>query len=229
MSKAGVGELLLKLREDFANSTKLSTRRRAVLPLLAKLGWDIGNAGEVICDFPTGNGRVDYCLMGRKSIVFLLVRGEEARSDESGSRLLHSGSGCLVEMVVSTNGSRWKFYPASDAGSRSRGEFLTIDLDRQGISTTANLLQLLLVPDAVSGGSEVRRAREVCFGGPSTVEATEEARHAPSPAHHELCQPLLEIVIDQPQAPGRVGPAQRALGNYLARTHGLRGSESVPG
>lgn len=67
-------KLLIRLREDRSLFLigEEATRLGAILPILARLGWDRDNVREVVPEFPVANGRVDFCPVSRKRMQSLL-------------------------------------------------------------------------------------------------------------------------------------------------------------
>lgn len=70
-------ELLTRLRGERALflGGEEATRQAAILPILARLGWDRDNIREVVPEYSVGNGRVDYCLsIGDQAAAFVEVK-----------------------------------------------------------------------------------------------------------------------------------------------------------
>lgn len=88
----------------FANEAAISGQ--AVMPVLGELGWDIYNPAEVVSEYATTSGRVDYalCLNG-KARIFVEVKqaGTFRKGDE---QLLRYAFEEGIEMAVLTDARR---------------------------------------------------------------------------------------------------------------------------
>ena len=164
-----LGELLSRLREDtnLFLSVEEAVRQGAVLPVLARLGWDRDNVHEVAPEFPVGNGRVDYCLrIGDKKAVFIEVKraGEDLEKHQNQEQLLEYAFRDGVEIAVLTNGLVWWFYLPLLTGSWEQRKFFTIDIRQQEIPAAVQRFEDFLKRDAVASGEAEKRARAMHAG-----------------------------------------------------------------
>lgn len=214
-------ELLKRLREDKALflSGEEATRQAAILPILARLGWDRDNIREVYPEFPVGNGRVDYCLRHReKSVVFIEVKRTNLDLEGHQEQLLDYAFKDGVEVAVLTNGLLWWLYLALSEGSWDQRKFFTIDIQQQNVEVAAQHFRDFLNRDAIVDGSAVKRAKEMHAGRAKD----RRIRDAIPKAWNQLCQEpdeqLLELLAKKVESICGHRPDQELLAEQIAAT-----------
>ena len=139
-----------------------------VLRLLNAAGWDVFDISEVVPDYPTGNGRVDFALVAAASRgtgspatsqVLLEVKpfGEKLDGARSERRLVAQCSRVGAPLAVLTNGRRWLLlFQAPDY--RGNGHrFCELDL-AESPEAAAEELHRYLSRDRVASGQAARSA-----------------------------------------------------------------------
>jgi len=145
-----------------------SVKLGVVLRLLNAAGWDVFDISEVVPDYPTGNGRVDFALVGASSRgtggpatpqVLLEVRpsSENLDAGRHERRLVAQCSRVGAPLAVLTNGRRWLLlFQAPDyhgAGHR----YCEVDLAGDPVAATDELNRYLS-RDRVASGLAARSA-----------------------------------------------------------------------
>ena len=219
-------ELLGRLREDrtLFMGTEEATRQGAVLPILARLGWDRDNIREVIPEHPVGDGRVDYCLkvagrgkeQAKEQTVFIEVKRTSEDLDRHQEQLLRYAFDAGVKIAVLTNGLVWWFYlPLAEGGWEHR-KFFTIDIETRDPKTAAKCFRDFLEREAVSDGSAIKRAEGVRAG--KKVEGI--LRKTIPVAWKELCEEpdelLLELLAEKVESLCGYRPDPDMLAEHLA-------------
>ena len=156
-------ELLARLRESKSLflSSEEATKQGAILPILAKLGWDRDNIQEVIPEYSVGSGRVDYCLRVDEQTVFLEVKRANEELERHQEQLLDYSFRQGVKLAILTNGLVWWFYLPLSEGSWEQRKFFTVDIQHQEASSVANHFRQFLGKEAVSSGTAVTKAEQM--------------------------------------------------------------------
>lgn len=219
-------ELLGRLREDrtLFMGTEEATRQGAVLPILARLGWDRDNIRQVIPEYSVGDGRVDYCLkvagqgkeQGKEQTVFIEVKRTSEDLDRHQRQLLAYAFDAGVKIAVLTNGLVWWFYLALADSSWEQRKFFTIDIEHRDPQTAAKYFRDFLERDAIAHGSPVERAERV--RADKKVEGV--LRKTIPVAWKELCEEpdelLLELFTEKVENLCGHRPDPDMLAEYLA-------------
>jgi hypothetical protein len=141
-----------------------SIRSGAVMRLLASLGWDPFDVGQVKPEFAAGRRRVDFALLvDGKPRVFVEVEPQEADLERRQQQLLTLASRSQVRLVVLTNGAKWVLYLAVPEGGDDL-RFCAVDLLQDEPKEAATGLQRFLSREAVASDEAVSDAEEVCRG-----------------------------------------------------------------
>ena len=188
-------DCLSRLREDPAGLAhgEEATRLGAVLPILARVGWDRDNVREVIPEFQVSGGRVDYCLHAdEKNNVFVEAKklGEDLRRHEE--QLLRYAFAGGVEIAVLTDGLCWWLYLPLLRCSWEERKFLAIDIQQQQIPAAAEHLRKFLGRGPIADGSAVAKAKELH----ASTEKERLIRQTMPRAWMELRQEPDEILVE---------------------------------
>lgn len=213
-------DLLTRLRGERALflSGEEATRQGAILPILARLGWDRDNIREVVPEYTVGNGRVDYCLkIGEQVAVFVEVKRTSEDLERHQEQLLEYAFRHGVKLAVLTNGLLWWFYLPLFEGSWNQRKFFTIDIQEQEVSSAATHFALFLGRDAVASGAALTKAEEMHAGH----EKDRRIRDTIPTAWRELCQQpdemLVELLADKVESLCGHKPSAEVVGEFLAR------------
>lgn len=212
-------ELLMRLKEERALflSGEEATRQGAILPILARLGWDRDNIREVVPEYTVGNGRVDYCLkIGEKIEAFVEVKRTNEELERHQEQLLEYAFRQGVNIAVLTNGLLWWFYLPLLSGSWDQRKFFTIDIQEQEVGSAATHFMLFLSREAVASGAALKKAKEMHAG----KEKDRRIRDTIPTAWRELCQKpdemLVELLSEKVESLCGHKPSEDVLGEFLA-------------
>lgn len=155
-------QLLKQIQDDQAiySDSEERTKHAAILPILNFLQWDCTNQREVMSEFSSGEGRVDYCLFVKnKSTVFIEVKKASEDLGRHEEQLLNYAFRSGVEIAILTNGLIWWFYlPLANGHWQSR-KFFTIDITQQSTDQIIRYLQQFLHKDNIVNGSAMASAK----------------------------------------------------------------------
>lgn len=212
-------ELLTRLKGERALflSGEEATRQGAILPILARLGWDRDNIREVVPEYTVGNGRVDYCLkIGEQIAAFVEVKRTNEELERHQEQLLEYAFRQGVKIAVLTNGLLWWFYLPLFPGSWDQRKFFTIDIQEQEVGSAATHFMLFLSREAVASGAALKKAEEMHAGR----EKDRRIRDTIPTAWRELCQKpdemLVELLSEKVESLCGHKPSEEALGEFLA-------------
>jgi hypothetical protein len=152
----------LKTNRNVTNFDEAATKQAIILPVLQMLGWNIFDVGEVMPEFSTGNGRVDYSMkISGANKVFIEVKkaGEELEQHEE--QLLGYSFREGVEIAALTNGITWSFYLPTQKGDWKERKFFTIDLIQQEPRDAASKFADLLLKTNVISGAALENAERI--------------------------------------------------------------------
>ncbi len=213
-------ELLARLRESKSLflSSEEATKQGAILPILAKLGWDRDNIQEVIPEYSVGGGRVDYCLKVDEQTVFLEVKRANEELERHQEQLLDYSFRQGVKLAILTNGLVWWFYLALSEGSWEQRKFFTVDIQHQEASSVANHFRQFLGKEAVSNKSAVTKAEQIR----ASRQKIGIIQKTIPKAWRQLCEDpdemLLELFAEKVESLCGHSPDHQMLSEYLAKT-----------
>lgn len=214
-------DLLTRLKGERALflSGEEATRQGAILPILARLGWDRDNIREVVPEYTVGNGRVDYCLkIGEQVSAFVEVKRTNEELERHQEQLLEYAFRQGVKIAVLTNGLLWWFYLPLFPGSWDQRKFFTIDIQEQEVGGAATHFMLFLSREAIANGAALKRAEEIHTGR----ERDRRIRDTIPTAWRDLCQKpdemLVELLSEKVESLCGHKPTEEVLGEFLAGT-----------
>ena len=148
-----------------------SVKLGVVLRLLNAAGWDVFDVSQVVPDYPTGNGRVDFALMASPSrgagvpasprvLVEVKPFGDNLDDGRYERRMVAQCARVGAPLAVLTNGRRWLLlFQAPDyLGTGHR--FCEVDL-AENPAATAEDLNRYLSRDRIGSGQAARSAERV--------------------------------------------------------------------
>lgn len=213
-------DLLARLRESKSLflSSEEATKQGAILPILAKLGWDRDNIQEVRPEYSVGSGRVDYCLRTDDRSVFLEVKRANEELERHQEQLLDYAFRQGVKLAILTNGFLWWFYLPLSEGSWEQRKFFTVDIQQREASVAATHFRRFLKKEAVSSGTAVKDAEK--------MRASEKRKgiiqKTIPKAWKQLCEEpdekLLELFAEKVESLCGYSPDHQMLAEYVAKT-----------
>ncbi len=208
-------ERLVSSRELFVASEE-ATKQGAILPIIARLGWDRDNIRQVCPEFSAGNGRVDYCLrLSEQSKVFIEAKRMNEDLNRHEEQLLDYAFRQGVELAVLTNGILWWFYLPLSEGSWDERKFFAIDLQNQETAVAADYFHKFLHMGNVQTGQALQNAKDIH----SSARKKQQIADTIPRAWRELCQDpdelLLEIFADKVEGLCGYRPDFDKLAEYI--------------
>ncbi len=139
-----------------------------VLRLLDAAGWDVFDVSQVVPDYPTGYGRVDFALKPAPSRgvsrpaahqVEVVVRpfGEDLDERRRERRIVAQCSRVGAPLAAITNGQRWLLLFQAPDLQRSGNRFCEVDLAGDPVAASEELNRYLS-RDRVASGQAARSA-----------------------------------------------------------------------
>ncbi len=152
----------LKENRKVADFDEAATKQAIILPILQMLGWNIFDVAEVMPEFSTGDGRVDYSLrLEGNNKVFIEAKKTSEDLEHHDEQLLAYSFREGVEIAALTNGITWSFYLATQTGDWKERKFFTIDLVRQDSKDAASKFTELLLKTNVMSGAALENAGRI--------------------------------------------------------------------
>lgn len=213
-------DLLARLRESTSLflSSEEATKQGAILPILAKLGWDRDNIQEVIPEYSVGSGRVDYCLKTGKQSVFLEVKRANEELERHQEQLLDYAFRQGVKLAILTNGLLWWFYLPLSEGSWEQRKFFTVDIQQQEALVAVARFRQFLKREAVSSGTAFKDAEKMR----ASKQREGIIQKTIPKAWKQLCEEpdemLLELFAEKVESLCGHSPDHQMLAEYVAKT-----------
>ncbi|MDE0042569.1 MAG: hypothetical protein OXT74_11085 [Candidatus Poribacteria bacterium] len=136
-----------------------NTKATAIEPVLRELGWDVVDPDEVRREHSVGNRSVDYALFCDDTLkVFIEAKNGGEPLERHQQQLLDYAFAEGVEIAVLTNGSTWWFYLPIRAVSWERRKVVTVELDQQDSTGTAQKLVDVISKEDVRSGKAIQNA-----------------------------------------------------------------------
>ena len=148
-----------------------SIRLGVALRLLNAAGWDAFDVSQVVPDYPTGNARVDFALMGSPSrgaggpatprvLVEVKSFSENLDSGRYERRMVAQCARAGAPLAVLTNGRRWLLLFQAPDYQGAAHRFCEVDLAEDPVAA-AEELDRYLSRDRVVSGQAARSAERV--------------------------------------------------------------------
>lgn len=223
-------DLLRRIKARLAQSAfpnEAAVSLGIVVPVLQCLGWDPTEPEQVMPEYSSGRGRVDFalCLGTRRPAVFIEVKGV-GRSLEGDRQLFEYAFHEGVPLCVLTDGREWSFYLPSGQGSYEERRVYRLDLAERDVAESHRILQRYLLREHVRSGA----ALEAAAADYKDIAARREASRVLPKAWAELVSGpedlLVELLSDQAEALCGFRPTSAET---IAFLRSLRsGAESAP-
>ena len=193
-----------------------------VLPTLRALGWDDSDPGEVVPEYTSGRGRVDFalCSAPRRATVFIEVKGV-GRSVEGDRQLFEYAFHEGVPLCLLTDGRDWSFYLPSAQGSYDDRRVYRLLIDERPAAECSRVLNRYLARDRVHSGLAYEDAQRDYRDAAKRRDAT---RALPQAWTELLATPdelIAELLADRAEALCGVRPGEAEIIVFLrARSDG---------
>lgn len=207
----------ISIDKTFLSKGEADIRQGIVLPILACLGWDRDNVNEVVPEFTSGGGKVDYCLVcnNKESVLIEVKRAvEELRNHQQ--QLLEYAFKLGIPLAVLTNGFEWWLYLPLEEGRWEERRFLDIDIREKPFEVVAEYFRKFLNKKEVEENSAVKAAQELKNENKIQIliDATiPEAWNALLKEQDEL---LLDLLADKVKDLCGFRPNERQIRNFIA-------------
>ena len=134
-------------------------RQHVVVPLFAQLGWEVFDPAEVVPEYTTAKGRVDYalCVDGSPRVFVDVVLGAFQMREEP---LLRYAFAEGIEMAVLTDGRRWGIYLSTEQVPFPERRVELLDMEDVDEKTAAAVLHRYLDHGAAKSKENINAARD---------------------------------------------------------------------
>lgn len=197
-----------------------------VVPILEELGWDASEPDEVIPEFSSGRGRVDFalCTAARRPSVFIEVKGV-GRSLEGDRQLFEYAFHQGVPLCLLTDGREWSFYLPSGQGSYEERRVYRLQIDERSATDSSTVFHRYLARERIKTGDALAAATADYRDAAAKREA---ARVLPRAWAQLLLGPedlLVELLSDQVEAISGFRPTEVEVVSFLSN---LEPRQSAP-
>jgi len=187
-----------------------------LVPLLQALGWDPAEPEQVMPEYTSGRGRVDFalCATPGRPAVFIEVKGV-GRSLDGDRQLFEYAFHEGVPLCVLTDEREWSFYLPSGQGSYEDRRVYRLQIDDRSPEDSQSTLQRYLGRERVRSGA----AFEAAMQDYRDAAAKREAARVIPKAWSQLVEGpedlLVELLSDQAEALGGFRPEANAVTSFL--------------
>jgi hypothetical protein len=201
-------------RNAYANEAQVSMQ--IVLPTLRALGWDDSDPGEVIPEYASGRGRVDFALCSgpRRATVFIEVKGV-GRSVEGDRQLFEYAFHEGVPLCLLTDGRDWSFYLPSAQGSYDDRRVYRLLIDERPAAECSRVLNRYLARDRVRSGLAYEDAQRDYRDAAKRRDATRALPQAWTELLSIPDELIVELLADRAEALCGVRPGEDELRAFL--------------
>ena len=212
-------DLLNKIKLRLAQGAfpnEASVSHGILIPLLQQLGWDPAEPDQVMPEYVSGRGRVDFalCTSAGRPAVFIEVKGV-GRSLDGDRQLFEYAFHEGVPLCILTDGREWSFYLPGAQGSYNDRRVYRLQLDDRSVEDSQSTLRRYLDRERVRSGAALEAATTDYRDAAAKREA---ARSIPEAWLQIVGAPedlLIELVSDQAEALGGFRPAPKDVLDFL--------------
>jgi predicted type IV restriction endonuclease len=214
-------ELLGRIRNRLTQGgfpNEASVSHGILVPVLQALGWDPAEPDQVMPEYSSGRGRVDFalCSAPARPSVFIEVKGV-GRSLEGDRQLFEYAFHEGVPLCILTDGREWSFYLPSGQGTYEDRRVYRLQLDDRSPADSETIFHRYLNKDRVRSGA----AFEAALQDYRDAAAKREAARTIPKAWAQLTEGpedlLVELLSDQAEALGGFRPEARDVAAFLRR------------
>lgn len=187
-----------------------------LMPVLHQLGWDGSDPGQVIPEYSSGRGRVDFALCSSpgRAAVFIEVKGV-GRSVEGDRQLFEYAFHEGVPLCLLTDGRDWSFYLPSGQGSYDDRRLYRLQIDDRSSSEAERILTRYLERARVKSGQAIEDATRDYRNAAAKRDAARSIPQAWRDLVSEGEDLLTELVADKAEALCGFRPANEAVAAFL--------------
>jgi hypothetical protein len=223
--------LLSRIKERLnagAYPNEASVSHGIVMPVLAELGWDIRDPDQIMPEFTSGRGRVDFalCVPPRKPAIFVEVKGV-GRSLEGDRQLFEYAFHEGVPLCVLTDGREWSFYLPSGQGNYEDRRIYRLQLDERTPAESEETFLRYLQFDRVRTGTSFESATSDYRDSAAKREAGRAIPQAWAELVAEPEELLVDLIADKAEAICGYRPPAAAVVSFLRRDQNLAVANSV--
>lgn len=226
-------DLLDRVRERLADGAYINeaaVSHGILVPLLQRLGWDCSDPDQVIPEYSSGRGRVDFalCTAGRRPAVFIEVKGV-GRSVDGDRQLFEYAFHEGVPICLLTDGRDWSFYLPSGQGSYDERRVYRLQLDDRSSAEAEQVFVRYLARPRITSGEAIDDATRDYRDAAAKRDASRALPRAWNELISEGEELLIELVGDKAEALCGFRPPDKAVAEFLAGlTQSSIGTSSHP-
>lgn len=224
-------ELLQKIKARlqlgaFANEAAVS--HGILIPVLQALGWDPAEPDQIMPEYSSGRGRVDFalCTGPQRAAVFIEVKGV-GRSLDGDRQLFEYAFHQGVPLCVLTDGREWSFYLPSGQGSYEDRRVYRLQMDERTPGESQEILTRYLARERVRSGAALEAAAADYRDAAAKREASRSLPKAWSDLVAGPEDLLVELLSDQADAISGYRPSASEVVAFL-RSLTVSSSNPVP-
>lgn len=222
-------DLLNRIKARLAQGAfpnEASVSHGILIPLLQQLGWDPAEPDQLMPEYASGRGRVDFalCTSAGRPAVFIEVKGI-GRSLDGDRQLFEYAFHEGVPLCILTDGREWSFYLPGGQGTYDDRRVYRLQLDDRSAEDSQTTLRRYLDRERVRTGQALEAATTDYRDAAAKREA---ARSIPEAWRQIVDAPedlLVELVSDQAEALGGFRPTPKDVLDYL---RALRAIDQIP-
>lgn len=172
-----------------------------LMPILRELGWDSSDPDQVLPEFSSGRGRVDFALCSppRRPAIFVEVKGV-GRSLDGDRQLFEYAFHEGVPLCLLTDGREWSFYLPGGQGNYDDRRVYRLQLDERSPSECARAFHRYLQFNRVKSGEALADASQDYRDAAARREASRSMPQAWDELISEPEELLIDLLADRAEA-----------------------------
>ncbi len=202
-------EFLREKVKDISHcKSETDVKQFIIQPILIKLGWDVFSPREVVPEYSTSSGRVDYTLMAGNYKIFIEAKKAYESLEPHQGQLLRYSFEEGANLSVLTNGIEWIFFLPVEPNLKWHERKLK-HVNIENVEEASKIMSLLLSKEAVNSGSSIMYARSIIAQRIYIPKAWEEMLQEPDSL-------LVELLIEKTKEMFGVEPNVGAIKEFLS-------------
>ena len=221
-------DLIARIRARLANGSyanEAGISHGVVTPILNALGWDSSDPDQMLPEFSSGKGRVDFALLGlgRRPGVFIEVKNV-GRAVDADRQLFEYAFHKGVPLCVLTDGREWSFYLPGGQGTYEDRRVYRLQLDDRQPAECESVLVRYLARERVRSGAAYEDAQRDYRDAAGKREASAALPRAWTALLAEREENLLDLVADKAEALCGFRPVAEDVLAFPGRLEGRPGT-----
>lgn len=194
-------------------------KQSIIEPIFADLDWDTYDPDEVVLEYNTSGGRVDYafCINSDPVVLIEAKKPGESFSSDAERQIQRYAFEKGTPLAILTNGLDWWFYLPLEKGDWETRKFYSIDLRTREVDSVCDKFIEFLSKDNVISNRAVENAKKMRNRRERLVRTRQTLPEAWNNIITEPNEILVELLIEETERKCGFKPDESQIKDFLGK------------